>query len=135
MPSASGSPPRWPDVAARWTRPGDVRETVRKKWPDLLAAFAAGQQWAPLPVPVRGPSPAEIGERLGDVQDWAAEWRRAGRGPLRVEYKKVGGRHIGREGVHLDALIGHPLFGQDQPGDAVVDAEAVAVQDQGHGPS
>ena len=105
MPSASGSPRRWPDVAARWTRPGDVRETVRKKWPDLLAAFAAGQQWAPLPVPVRGPSPAEIGERLGDVQDWAAEWRRAGRGPLRVEYKKVGGRHFGTNMIPCRAWL------------------------------
>jgi hypothetical protein len=105
MPSASRSPRRWPDVAARWTRPGDVRETVRRKWPDLLAAFAAGQQWAPLPVPVRGPSPAEIGERLGDVQDWAAEWRQAGRGPLRVEYKKVGGRHIGANMIPCRAWL------------------------------
>ena len=78
---------------------------MRKKWPDLLAAFAAGQQWAPLPVPVRGPSPAEIGERLGDVQDWAAEWRRAGRGPLRVEYKQVGGRHFGTNMIPCRAWL------------------------------
>jgi hypothetical protein len=78
---------------------------VRKKWPDLLAAFAAGQQWAPLPVPVRGPSPGEIGERLGDVQDWAAEWRQAGRGPLRVEYKKVGGRHFGNNMIPCRAWL------------------------------
>jgi hypothetical protein len=93
--SSAGRSRRWPDVAGSWTRPRDVRETVRKKWPALLAAFAAGQEWAPLPVPVRGPGPAEIGERLGDVQHWAAEWERAGRGPLRVEYKQVGGRRIG----------------------------------------
>ena len=78
---------------------------MRKKWPDLLAAFAAGQQWAPLPVPVRGPSPAEIGERLGDVQDWAAEWRQAERGPLRVEYKQVGGRHFGTNMIPCRAWL------------------------------
>jgi len=79
-----------------WTRPVDVREAVRKKWGTLLAAYAVGQEWAPLNVPLRGPGPAEIGERLGEVQKWAGEWELAAAGgPLRVEYKKVGGRHIG----------------------------------------
>ena len=45
--------------------------------------------------PAARPGPAEIGERLGEVQKWAGEWEQAARGPLRVEYKKVGGRHIG----------------------------------------
>jgi hypothetical protein len=78
-----------------WTRPADVREAVRKKWGTLLTAYAAGQEWAPLNLPLRGPGPAEIGERLGEVQKWVGEWEQATRGPLRVEYKKVGGRHIG----------------------------------------
>ncbi len=80
---------------AAWTRPADVREAVRKKWGTLLAAYAAGQEWAPLDFPLRGPGPGEIGERLGEVQKWAGEWEQAARGPLRVEYKKIGGRHIG----------------------------------------
>ena len=29
------------------------------------------------------------------MQKWAGEWEQAARGPLRVEYKRVGGRHIG----------------------------------------
>jgi hypothetical protein len=29
------------------------------------------------------------------VQQWAAEWARAARGPVRVEYKQVGGRQVG----------------------------------------
>jgi hypothetical protein len=78
-----------------WTRPADIREAVRKKWATLLAACAAGQECPPLNFPLRGPGPAEIGERLGEVQKWAGEWEQAARGPLRVEYKKVGGRHIG----------------------------------------
>jgi hypothetical protein len=68
---------------------------VRKKWGILLVAYASGQECPPLNFPLRGPGPAEIGERLAEVQKWAGEWGQAARGPLRVEYKKVGGRHIG----------------------------------------
>jgi hypothetical protein len=92
-------------VAKPWTRPADVRDTLRKRWPLLLAAFTAGQEWVPAQVPLRGPGPAEIGERLAEVQDWAAEWERAARGPLRVEYKKVGGRHIGTNLIPCRAWV------------------------------
>ncbi len=78
-----------------WTRPADVREAVSKQWPTLLTAFLTSQDWMPLDVPLRGPGPAEIGGRLAEVQAWAAEWERAGRGPLRVEYRQVGGRLVG----------------------------------------
>jgi hypothetical protein len=78
-----------------WTSPADVRETVRKRWSVLLAAFAAGADWMPLGIALRGPGSAELGARLGDVQAWAAQWAKAARGPLRVEYKQVGGRLIG----------------------------------------
>lgn len=79
-----------------WTSPADVRELARKKWPNLLTAFAAGQDWAPLDFPLRGPGPGEVSARLGEVQAWAGEWQRgAARGPLRVEYKQVGGRLVG----------------------------------------
>ena len=96
-----------------WTRPADVRETVRKKWPVLLAAFAAGQGWISLDIPLRGPGPAEIGARLGDVQTWAGEWARAAGGPLRVEYKQVGGRLIGTNTIPARAW----LDGYDQAWD------------------
>jgi hypothetical protein len=94
-----------PDAGRAWTRPSDVREAVRRKWPALLANFLAGQSWEPLAVPLRGPGPAEIGERLADVQTWAAEWDRAGRGPLRVECKKVGGRLIGTNHIPCRAWL------------------------------
>jgi len=100
-------------VGRPWTRPSDVRETVRKKWPVLLAAFAAGQEWTPLDIPLRGPGPAEIGARLGDVQAWAAEWAKAARGPLRVEYKQVGGRLVGTNMIPARAW----LDGYDQAWD------------------
>ena len=94
-----------PVAARQWTRLADIREVVRRKWPDLLTAFMTGSPWEPLDVPLRGPGPAEIGERLADVQDWAAEWERAGRGPLRVEYKKIGGRLVGTNQIPSRAWL------------------------------
>jgi hypothetical protein len=82
-----------------------VREVVRRKWPDLLTAFMTGEAWAPLDVPLRGPGPGEIGERLADVQDWAAQWQRAGCGPLRVEYKRIGGRLVGTNQIPSRAWL------------------------------
>jgi hypothetical protein len=72
-----------------------VREAAARRLPALLTAFLTRQEWAPFDVPLRGPGPAEIGVRLAEVQAWAAEWERAGGGPLRVEYKQVGGRLVG----------------------------------------
>ncbi len=91
-----------------WTRPADVRASIRKKWDSgvLLARFAAGQDWAPLSIPIRGPSAREIGEQLGEVRQWAAEWAAvAAGGPLRVEYKQVGGRHFGANSIPARAWL------------------------------
>jgi hypothetical protein len=84
-------------VARPWTRPAEVRAWLDRKWRSgaLLTAFAEGTEWEPLSVPLRGPTPGEISGQLAEVQEWAAEWARAGRGPLRVEHKRVGGREVG----------------------------------------
>lgn len=90
-----------------WTRPAEVRAWLGKKWRSgsLLTAFAEGREWEPLGVPLRGPAASEIGGRLAEVQGWAAEWARAARGPLRVECKKVGGRHVGANLIPSRAWI------------------------------
>ncbi len=94
-------------MSRSWTRPAEVRASLGKKWQSgaLLTAFAAGTDWEPLGVPLRGPVAGEIAERLAEVQEWAAEWGRAGRGPLRVEYKKVGGRQVGSNMIPARAWI------------------------------
>ena len=94
-------------MSRSWTRPADVRAWFDKKWQSgaLLTAFAEGKDWEPLGVPLRGPMAGEIAERFGQVQEWAAEWYRAGRGPLRVEYKKVGGRQVGSNMIPARAWI------------------------------
>lgn len=86
MAKASGKP---------WSRPSDVREAAIRRRAAWLTGFLTGQEWVPFDVPLRGPGTAEIGARLAEVQAWAAEWERAGHGPLRVEYKQVGGRVFG----------------------------------------
>ena len=91
-----------------WTRPADVRASIRKKWDSgvLLARFAAGQEWEPLGVPIRGPSARLIGEQLAEVRQWAADWAAAAAGgPLRVEYKQVGGRHFGANSIPARAWL------------------------------
>ena len=90
-----------------WTTPADVHSVIRKKWDSgtLLARFAAGQAWEPLGTSVRGPSARQIGERLGDVRQWAAEWAEAARGPLRVEYRQVGGRYFGTNSIPCRAWL------------------------------
>ncbi len=90
-----------------WTRPAQVRAWLAKKWQSgaLLTALAEGQDWKPLDVPLRGPAAGEIAAQLADVQEWAAEWARAAHGPLRVEYKKVGGRQLGSNLIPCRAWI------------------------------
>ena len=93
-----------------WTRPAEVRAWLGKKWQSgtLLTAFAEDRGWEPLGVPLRGPAAGEIAARLAEVQDWAAEWTRAGSGtssPLRVEYKKIGGRQVGTNMIPCRAWI------------------------------
>lgn len=78
-----------------------------RKWRSgtLLAAAAEGSDWEPISVPLRGPAPGQIGELLADVRQWVAEWQQAGTGPLRIEYKRVGGRHVGSNEIPCRAWI------------------------------
>jgi hypothetical protein len=94
-------------MASSWTRPDDVVAALGRKWDSgvLLTRLAAGQDWEPLAFPLRGPAASVIGERLGEVRQWAREWEQASHGPLRVEYRKVGGRHVGANMIPCRAWI------------------------------
>jgi len=94
-------------VPGAWTRPADVRAAVRKKWDSgaLLTRFASGQGWEPFGVPIHGPTASQIGERLAEVRRWAAEWAQAANGPLRVEYKQIGGRKFGTNSLPCRAWL------------------------------
>ncbi len=90
-----------------WTRPADVRAAVRKKWDSgaFLTRFASGHPWEPVRIPIHGPSAGEIGEQFAEVRQWAAEWANAAHGPLRIEYKQVGGRHFGTNSLPCRAWL------------------------------
>jgi hypothetical protein len=78
-----------------WTTPADVASRLRRKWEAgaFLSAYATGEPFDPVAVPIRGPKPGELATRLDQVRDWARNWSRAE--SMRVEYKKIGGRLFG----------------------------------------
>ena len=93
--------------APSWTTPADVLALLRRRWQagTFLMAFASGQVFEPLGVPVRGPAPGEMAARLGEVQAWAEQWQRPYRTPVRIEHARVGGRVIGSNAIPCRAWI------------------------------
>ena len=84
------------------------------RWPGTGLGTAATSRCA-------APAPPRSASGLADVQAWAAEWERAGRGPLRVEYRQVGGRLVGTNQIPCRAwLDGYDqaweLLGRAPPG-------------------
>lgn len=92
-----------------WSTAQDVRAAVERRWKDgsLLRAYATDQEFPAIAVPLRGPRPAQIGDRLHEVQSWAAALRSASRDGrcYTVQTKAVGGRLIGRNELPARAVI------------------------------
>jgi hypothetical protein len=84
-----------------WTTPDHVAARLRRSWTDgsLLSSYGRGEPWQPRAVPLHGPHPTEVAERLDDVRAWVARLergsRRGGHTAYRLEYRSVGGRAIG----------------------------------------
>lgn len=98
-----------PGDGRRWATPDTVRAKVRRRWDDgtLLGAFGRGEPFEALEIPLAGPRTAELGERLGEVQDWAAAIEDGSRAGERytVRYKEVGGRRFGRNRIPSHAVV------------------------------
>ncbi len=96
-------------MTVRWTTPADLRVRVRRRWEDgsFLRAYAAGEVFATLDLPLRGPRPGEIGAHLEAVQTWAADLDagRHGDRHYALRYTTVGGRSIGRNDLPARAVI------------------------------
>ena len=94
-----------------WTSPADIEARVRRAWDSgaLLSSYASGQPFEPITVPLRGPTPAQIGDDLGAVQRWVAVLDSAAlHGNNRrylVERQPVGGRVVGRNLVPVRAIV------------------------------
>ena len=92
-------------MAAPWTTPAAVRESASKKVPGWLSGYVSCAAFDPVRFPIRGPAAAELGGRYDEARRWAADWDRAARGPLRVEYKTVGGRSFGANDIPAAAWL------------------------------
>lgn len=92
-----------------WTSPADLTAAVRRRWADqsLLRAFAGGEPFPLIDLPLRGPTAAELGADLRAVQAWAAALESAAHAGRRYEltYREIGGRKVGRNRVPARALV------------------------------
>ena len=103
-----------------WTTFADLVEVLAKRHRSgrYLREAAAGVPWQPIGLPIRRPRAEDLLHRLDDVQSWMAALERdcAGRGTtprLRLEYRPVTGRAVGRNDVPSRAWVDTPdqLFG------------------------
>lgn len=92
-----------------WTTAADIQARARRRWDDgsLLRAYAGGEPFPTISLPVSRPRVAEIGERLGEVQAWVAALDAGGRHGTRytLELAEVGGRLIGRNTLPSRAIV------------------------------
>lgn len=92
-----------------WSTSADVRTKVQRRWDDgtLLRAYAAGEPGPRIEVPLRRPGPRELGERLGEVQEWARELEQGSRdgARFRLEHAEIGGRLVGRNRLPSRAVV------------------------------
>lgn len=87
---------------ATWTKVSDLRAVLERRWRSgrWLTAYAAGEPWQPVSLPVRGPRADQLLDRLDDVRAWIGQLGRdcaptARRPGLRIETKLVKGRRVG----------------------------------------
>ena len=96
-------------MSARWSTPDDVVAKVRRRWTDatLLRAYALGEPFPVVEVPLRGPKTAEIGDDLDAVRAWVAALDVGRRSDSRyaLVWTGIGGRHFGRNQVPSRAVV------------------------------
>lgn len=94
---------------AAWTSAEDVAARVRRRWDDgsLLRSYANAEPFAPIEVPLRGPTLAQIGDDIAAARDWvvALDGGRGNDVRYALEWKTVGGRQIGRNAVPIRAVV------------------------------
>lgn len=102
----SRSAPRRP-----WTQADDLLGALRRRWERgvYLRAYAAGETWSPVSLPVRGPDARELLDRLDEARDWLDHFQR-GVGGLDIEYKVVQSRILGAN--RIPVRIAARTFGQ-----------------------
>lgn len=91
---------------AAWSRVDDLVATLRARWDrgTYLRARANGARWAPVILPVRGPTAADLAHDLDGSLRWIERFHadsrgRGGRPRFAIEYRTVRGRALGDNDV------------------------------------
>jgi hypothetical protein len=96
-------------VSAGWTTPDDIAARVRRRWDDgsLLRAYANGDPFQPIEVPLRGPKPSQVGDDIAAARDWVAALDAGRRDDSRyaLQWHSIGGRQIGRNRLPVRAVV------------------------------
>ena len=82
---------------ATWTTRSDVVRMLRRRHEkgEFLTRFAAGAEWEPLAIRLKGPTARDVANNFAAAQDWTRHWRTEAGATLRVEFATVGGRIVG----------------------------------------
>jgi hypothetical protein len=96
-------------MSATWTTPHDIAAKVRRRWDDgsLLRVHANGDPFEPIEVPLRGPTPSQVGDDVAAARDWVAALD-AGRhddSRYALQWQSIGGRRIGRNRLPVRAVV------------------------------
>jgi hypothetical protein len=96
-------------VSAGWTTPDDIAARIRRRWDDgsLLRAYANGDPFQPIEVPLRGPKPSQVGDDIAAARDWVAALDAGRRDDSRyaLQWQSIGGRQIGRNRLPVRAVV------------------------------
>ena len=79
-----------------WSTPASIRSRLRRRWDTgiWLTEQARDLAFAPIDLPIRGPTASELGARYAEVAAWTREWMNLA-GPFTVSTKVVGARRTG----------------------------------------
>jgi len=96
-------------MTAGWTTPDDIAARVRRRWDDgsLLRAYANGDPFDPIEVPLRGPKPSQVGDDIAAARSWVAALDAGRRDDRRytLQWQSIGGRQIGRNRLPIRAAV------------------------------
>lgn len=99
-------------MSATWTTPHDIAAKVRRRWDDgsLLRVHANGDPFEPIEVPLRGPTPSQVGDDVAAAREWVAaldagRHSRAGDSRYALQWQPIGGRRIGRNLLPVRAVV------------------------------
>ncbi|MGB0963860.1 MAG: DUF3322 domain-containing protein, partial [Mycobacterium sp.] len=96
-------------MSAGWTTSADIAAKVKRRWADgsLLRAYANGDPFCSIEVPLRGPKPSQVGDDITAAREWVAALDAGRRNDSRyaLQWQPIGGRQIGRNRLPIRAVV------------------------------